>query len=193
MTALEQILHADAWLALKINRDWHAGWFDPVALLVRESLFHVPFYVFLAWFMVQNFGAKGAWWVVAALAMAGVSDLLSAQVVKELIYRPRPCRDVVMAHQIRFLARYCGENSSFVSSHASNHFAAATFIFYTLKDFGKGWKLVFLWAALVAYAQVYVGVHYPADVIAGALLGSLVGYWAAAFFNRRIGLEPKSI
>lgn len=192
LTLSERILHADYWLLLKINQDWHSPWMDSVALLARESTFHIPFYVFLALFMIMNFGTKGTWWVVTALAMAGLSDLLSAQVIKELIYRPRPCRDLVMAHQIRFLARYCGENSSFISSHASNHFAAAMFIYSTLKDLDRKWILVFAWAALIAYAQVYVGVHYPSDVICGALFGTLVGYLAAGFFRRRLGLEPKT-
>jgi undecaprenyl-diphosphatase len=192
LTLSERILHADYWLLLKINGEWHAPWMDSLALLVRESTFHVPFYVFLALFIMINFGTRGAWWVVTALAMAGLSDLISAQLVKELIYRPRPCRDMVMANQIRFLARYCGENSSFVSSHASNHFAAATFIYMTLRDLSPKWILVFAWAGLIAYAQVYVGVHYPSDVICGALLGSLLGYWASVFFRHRLGLEPKT-
>jgi undecaprenyl-diphosphatase len=191
MSAWEQFLHTDYALMLKINREWHAGWLDQPALLLRESTFHIPFYGFLAVFMLANFNGKGAWWIVTALVIAGISDLLSAQVIKELIYRPRPCRDEVMAHQIRFLARYCGQNSSFVSSHASNHFAAATFIFGTLKRFNPKWSLVFLWAASICYAQVYVGVHFPSDVLCGALLGSLLGYLAAGFFNRRIGLDLK--
>jgi undecaprenyl-diphosphatase len=62
----------------------------------------------------------------------------------------------------------------------------------TLKGLSPKWIMVFAWAGLIAYAQVYVGVHYPSDVIVGALLGSLLGYWSSVFFNHRLGLEPKT-
>ncbi len=188
LSLLDKILHADYWLMLRINKDWTSPWFDNVALFARESYLYVPFYLFLALFMIINFGKKGGWWVVTALAMAGVNDLLSSQVIKEIFDRPRPCRDPMMAHQIRFIAKYCGMNGSFISSHASNHFAAATFIFQTLKFISRKWALVFLWAALISYSQVYVGVHYPSDVICGAIFGIMIGYAASRFFETQIGL-----
>jgi undecaprenyl-diphosphatase len=188
LSLLEKILHADYWLMLRINKDWTSPWFDNVALFARESYVYVPFYLFLAMFMIMNFGKKGAWWVVTALAMAGVNDLLSSHVIKEIFDRPRPCRDPMMAHQIRFIAKYCGMNGSFISSHASNHFAAATFIFQTLKFISRKWALVFLWAAIISYSQVYVGVHYPSDVLCGAIFGMMIGYGASRFFETQIGL-----
>ena len=188
LSLLDKILHADYWLMLRINKDWTSPWFDNVALFARESYLYVPFYLFLALFMIINFGKKGAWWVVTVLAMAGVNDLLSSHVIKEIFDRPRPCRDPMMAHQIRFIAKYCGMNGSFISSHASNHFAAATFIFQTLKFISRKWALVFLWAALISYSQVYVGVHYPSDVLCGAIFGMMIGYGASRFFETQIGL-----
>ena len=188
LSLLEKILHADYWLMLRINKDWTSPWFDKIALLARESYLYVPFYLFLAMFMIMNFGKKGAWWVVTVLAMAGLNDLISSHVIKEIFDRPRPCRDPMMASQIRLIARYCGMNGSFISSHASNHFAAATFIFQTLKFLSRKWALVFLWAAIISYAQVYVGVHYPSDVICGAIFGFAMGYMASRFFETQIGL-----
>jgi membrane-associated phospholipid phosphatase len=188
LSLLEKILHADYWLMLRINKDWTSPWFDKIALFARESYLYVPFYLFLAMFMIMNFGKKGAWWVVTVLAMAGLNDLISSQVIKEIFDRPRPCRDPMMASQIRLIARYCGMNGSFISSHASNHFAAATFIFQTLKFLSSKWALVFIWAAIISYAQVYVGVHYPSDVICGAVFGIAMGYMASRFFETQIGL-----
>jgi undecaprenyl-diphosphatase len=181
----EKILHADYWLLLKINRTWQHPVLDDLALFVREALLHVPLYVFLAFFMILNFGKRGLWWVVAGLALAGVSDFLSSHVIKEIFDRPRPCRDPVMAHHIRMLAQRCGMNGSFISSHASNHFAAAMFISGTMRPLGRGWSLFFVWAAVIAYAQVYVGVHYPSDVICGAIFGCLLGKVAVGLFNKR--------
>jgi undecaprenyl-diphosphatase len=75
---------------------------------------------------------------------------------------------------------------SFPSSHATNHFAMAMFIYITCSKFHSGIKyLAFFWAAAVAYAQVYVGVHYPIDVLAGATLGCWIGYLTGNYFNMR--------
>jgi undecaprenyl-diphosphatase len=79
-------------------------------------------------------------------------------------------------------------NGSFTSSHATNHFAIATFIYQTMKKISSWWGIAFIWAGLISYAQVYVGVHYPFDVLGGALIGSLAGFVAARLFNHQTGL-----
>jgi membrane-associated phospholipid phosphatase len=184
----ESILRADYWLLLKINKEWSSPVLDPFFLLMREQLLHIPLYLFLFVFLVLNFGPKGWWLVAMALLLIGVCDLLSSKVIKEIFDRPRPCRNEDVQHQIRFIARYCGMNGSFISSHASNHFAAAMFIFQTLKFMSRWTALMFVWAGLISYAQIYVGVHFPSDVIAGAIFGAGLGYGFAQFFNRKMGL-----
>ena len=93
-----------------------------------------------------------------------------------------------MALQIRFIAKTCGLNGSFTSSHATNHFAIAMFVYQMCKKLSPLWAISFLWAGLISYAQVYVGVHYPLDIIGGALLGNGFGYLFARIFNNKIGL-----
>jgi undecaprenyl-diphosphatase len=85
-------------------------------------------------------------------------------------------------------------SGSFTSNHAANHFALATFCFITLKSAFKGYTwLFYLWAALIGYAQVYVGVHYPLDVLGGAAMGIFIGMLAGSFFQRRIRLEQQLV
>lgn len=184
----EKLLHADYWLMIKINRDWQNSFFDNTALFLRESITWLPVYVFLLLFVTINFGKKGFWWAISILAMAGISDIVSSHIIKEIFDRPRPCRDEIISTQIRVLAKTCGMNGSFTSSHAANHFAIATFIYYTFRFLGPWWALFFLWAALISYSQVYVGVHYPSDILGGSILGFLIGFLAARFFNYKIGL-----
>jgi len=86
------------------------------------------------------------------------------------------------------LVDHCGQNGSFTSSHATNHFGIAVFIFITLeKVWGKFNYLFLLWAAAICYAQVYVGVHFPFDVLGGAILGSCIGFAMGKYFNDKMG------
>jgi undecaprenyl-diphosphatase len=188
LSFFQKLVHADYALMLKINRDWQSPLFDTVSLFIRESTFWVPLYVFLLLMATINFGRQGFWWAVALIGLVALTDLLSSHVIKEVLYRPRPCRDEVMAHKIRFLAKTCGMNGSFTSSHATNHFAIAMFMYQTLRSRSSWWGMSFIWAGLISYAQIYVGVHYPADILGGALLGSFAGFIAARLFNHQTGL-----
>lgn len=183
----QKILHADYSLMLKINKEWQSPLFDTIALFIRESTFWIPVYVFLIGLAAINFGKRGMVWVLAIVALVGFTDLISSHIIKEWLYRPRPCRDPFMAHQIRFLAKTCGMNGSFTSSHATNHFAIAMFLFQSLRHLSRWWGLAFLWAGAISYAQVYVGVHYPADILGGALLGMMAGYFASRIFFHQMG------
>jgi undecaprenyl-diphosphatase len=185
---VDGIVHMDRWVMFRVNGDWHSPALDTLALFSREASTWAPLYVFLIVFMAMNHGRQGWWWVVMAMALVGVSDLVASHVFKVVFYRPRPCRDAFMAQHIRFIAQVCGMNGSFVSSHASNHFAMATFIQGTLGRQDSRWSLFFVWALLICWAQVYVGVHYPSDVLGGALLGILIGWLGARLFRRHIGL-----
>ena len=89
---------------------------------------------------------------------------------------------------VRLLLKQCSGSYSFVSNHAANHFGLATFAFFTFKGVFKKWMyLAYLWAFFIGYAQVYVGVHYPLDVLGGAVLGLLMGSATAWLFNKKWG------
>jgi len=114
--------------------------------------------------------------VLFAVATVGMADVVSSKLVKPAVQRVRPCNDVGLKFEVRELV-HCGGGYSFTSSHATNHFAIATFLYLVLGGLRKKWIrwALLAWAASIAYGQVYVGVHYPLDVITGAVLGSLIG------------------
>ena len=179
----------DTWLITHINQAWGNSFFDAVLPFVRETLFWVPLYLFLILFTTMNFRVKGLWWVLGFVLTAALADLVSSQLIKPNIIRVRPCRDDVVAGQIRFFVNYCPHSSSFTSSHATSHFAQAMFLFLTFRTFMGRWaSIFFLWAFIIAYTQVYVGVHYPFDVFCGAILGCGIGYMVSKLFKNRIGL-----
>ena len=189
---LKTIIEADRYLFLKINQGSRNIFFDIVMPFIREPKFWAPLYLFILLFVFLNFGKKAIWWVIAAAATVTLTDTISSKIIKPLIARPRPCMDPEFSMNVRLLANYCGSNGSFTSSHAANHFGLAMFFYMTMRHiFPKGIYLFFLWAAVICYAQVYAGVHYPTDVIGGAFLGIVAGGFAGRLFNSKVGLLQK--
>ena len=176
----------DRWLFTKINQDWTTPFLDNLFPFWREAMTWIPLYLFLLLFVLINFGKKAWPWILFLILTVTITDQVSSHVLKPLVNRPRPCHDVLLADHIRLLLGYCSDSRSFTSSHAANHFGVGIFIFCTLKTYFKNWSYLFLlWAATVSYGQIYIGVHYPLDVLGGALLGSTIGYLMALFINKR--------
>lgn len=185
------LVRIDHALFYELNGQWHNGFLDTVVPFLREPTVWVPFYFFLLLFSTINYKLKGWAWVLFFILTAIITDQVSSHWLKDTFFRLRPCRDPDLAYQVRFLVSYCPMSSSFPSSHAVNHFGISTFIFVTFKKvMGKKWGFIFLWAAAICYAQVYVGVHFPFDVFSGAIIGIVLGFLTASFFNKAIGLGP---
>lgn len=169
---------------------------DAVMPFLREANLWIPLYLFMLVFAAVNFGARGWLWMLFVICAVGLCDLVSSHLIKAFVFRLRPCQNPDLADRIRVLANYCPHSSSFTSSHATNHFGLAMFFVSTLRKYSGPWvNLFFIWAGIICYAQVYVGVHYPFDVCCGALLGCAIGYFMALFFNNYAGLvslQPKS-
>ena len=161
----------DQWLLVKINNDWSNSYFDTILPFFRETFSGFPFIFLFLFGSSCGLDVKGLWWIAGLLLTAALSDLVSSQVIKILIFRTRPCQDAEVGNLIRFFINYCPKSSSFTSSHATTHFGQAMFYFLTLRHIGKWWMLAFGWAFAIVYTQVYVGVHYPFDVICGAIVG----------------------
>ena len=185
---IETLIGIDRFLFLKINRDCQNGFLDTLTIFFREATFWVPLYLFMLVFALLNFGKKAWLWIFYAALTVTASDTISSKIFKPLFARPRPCADDFFSSQVRLLASYCGGNGSFPSSHAANHFAMAMFFFLTLKHVAPKMRWLFFgWAACVCLSQVYVGVHYPSDVLGGAILGILIGWFAGDLYKRKNG------
>ncbi|MCX6299212.1 MAG: phosphatase PAP2 family protein [Bacteroidetes bacterium] len=174
----------DRYLFLKINSSWTNPFFDAILPWWRDSNTWTPLYLFLILFVVINSKKQAFFWILAAIITLVLTDQISSSLVKPLFGRLRPCSDPSLINQVRLLLPNCSGGYSFTSSHATNHFGFASFVFITLKPLIKKWgNLLFLWAATISFSQVYVGVHYPLDILSGAILGLLIGYTTAYFFN----------
>lgn len=188
---MEQLLSFDRHLFRVINDSWSNSFFNWLMPWMRNAYLWYPLYLFLILLVAINY-KKQAWiWILLGAATVFLADLVSSSIIKTTVWRLRPCNDPGLASWIHVLVGYRPQSSSFTSSHATNHFALATYIYITLKPLlGKWGYLFFGWAALIAFAQVYVGVHYPFDVLAGALIGMMIGYLFSRIFLRMYNLVP---
>ncbi len=179
---MELINNLDTELFLIINQGIANPIFDWLMPYVRNPYVWTPLYLFIVIFCIKNYGKKGGLILLGLLLSFGVADFTSASLIKPAVQRIRPCNDLSLKEEVVTRVR-CGSGYSFPSTHASNHFALALFLILV---FRRVWRHVtfwaLLWAALICLAQVYVGVHYPLDVLAGALLGTGIGYLIGYLF-----------
>ncbi|MBC7588244.1 MAG: phosphatase PAP2 family protein [Chitinophagaceae bacterium] len=184
----------DTILFLKINTVYTNNFFDSFFPWWREATTWIPLYFFLILFTIINYKRKAFAWIAFFVVTIILSDQISSGILKDWIGRARPCNDLFLQFHMRLLLNRCPSSGSFTSSHATNHFAAAMFLWITLKPAFKNWGyLFFFWAATISYGQVYVGVHYPLDVLGGCMLGLLIGWASATFFNKKLGFPSHQI
>jgi len=165
-------LSIDRELFFFFNDSIHFALGDIVIPFFREKYFWVPLYVYLLFFLVFNYSYRSILIIFAVLLIVAMADGLTSGLIKPLVARIRPCNDPALMQQVNLLCA-CG-GWSFPSSHAANHFGIATFFSHFFVN--KNWVrfLFILWAMLICVAQLYVGLHYPSDIIVGALLGIII-------------------
>ncbi len=157
---------------------------DFLLIPIRNPIFWAPLYTFVIGFYFFNFDKNRAYYLLLfTLLTVGTSDLVSSRVIKPYVERPRPCH--VLDSDSLVLRVRCGGGYSFTSSHASNHFALAVYwmlVFFRRK--AKWLWILFGWAFLISFAQIYVGVHYPSDVFIGSIIGSMIGLMTSLLYRK---------
>ena len=185
----EILVYIDYTTWYYLNTVWQNDFLDAVVPYFRNQWTWAPLYLFLLVFMLKNFRYRGLMWCVFFLATFALSDQLSAHLLKGIFMRIRPCNNPQLAGIVHNIVP-CGSGYSFPSSHAANHFALGIFSAITLKHLGKWiWYVSVFWAASVAYAQVYVGVHFPLDVVCGGMFGIAAGLLTARLFLIKFDLS----
>lgn len=178
----EQLIHYDQEVFLFINKVISNPIFDWLMPFLRNPYTWAPLYLFLIIFIIRNYKKQGMVMLLFLIVTCSVSDFTSSTIIKKEVMRVRPCNDVDFKEHVKIRVR-CGSGFSFPSSHATNHFAIGIFL---LTIFRKRWKpIIWLsigWAASISFAQVYVGVHYPIDIIAGTIIGSIIGFTIASIY-----------
>jgi len=176
------LLQFDRHLFHFINHDLGNPFFDAVMPWLRHANNWIPLYILIIVICIWKFKKAGIVIILLMALSAGFADFTSASLVKPVVKRLRPCNDPVVS-KTDVTRVDCGTGYSFPSTHATDHFA---FAFFAILLFYKKWRWIWfwgmLWAGLISFAQVYVGVHFPLDVFCGALYGVLVGWIFARLF-----------
>lgn len=174
---MEELISLDHALFFKVNQEWTSSWADAffpnITDLHKTPLFALPFLAgLLALFVYAFRWKKGSILFGLYALVVGLNDMFVSQVLKASFERPRPPHT-----NLEVIVR-CPEHggASFPSNHASNMFCACVFLGFFFPR--ARWYLIGL-AAVVSYSRVYCGVHFPADVVTGALVGTLIGTGAA--------------
>ncbi len=177
LSFLQWLGRADSQL-FKIIAGAHSPWLDELMTLMRNQYTWIPLYAFILYYVLRYQRRYASPFILCSLICFAITDFSSASIFKPLFGRVRPCHIEELQAYTRGLVG-CGGRYSMPSSHASNHFGLASFWYLSISWMSnRRWWLLWVWAFVVCYAQVYVGKHYPGDVLVGALLGSCVGVLA---------------
>ena len=189
---LNTINDADRDLLTTINFDGPTG-YDFFWAIYSDKWTWIPFILVIVYCLLRPGNWKHRLLIIGSVALLFLlSDFVVSSFIKNVICRPRPSHDPAVMSLLSYVNDYRGGAYGFPSNHASNGFATATFLALLFRN---RWVTLsaFLWAVGSCYSRMYLGVHYPTDILCGALLGTLFAFLVFILYKKaakRLALPP---
>ena len=171
---LQRLIDIDKQVMLSLNGS-NSLYMDGVMKIYTSTVVWIPVALVLLFIVLKNNSLRGGLLAVLAVALTIVAtDQVSSHLIKPFVARLRPCNDPSIMHLIDTVNGYRSGGYSFTSSHACNSFGIFAIVSLIIKNKALGLSL-FLWASVNSFSRVYLGVHYPGDILCGAILGASIG------------------
>jgi undecaprenyl-diphosphatase len=179
---LQQVMKWDRELFLWLN-SFHTPWLDPIMYALTKPVVWIPLYVLLAYFIFRHYKNDG-WFVLLGVAVTILlADRITSGLMKPYFARLRPSHEPLLENLVHIVKGYRGGLFGFASGHAANTVGVAVVLWLVLREHYRWAPFVFLWATIMVYTRIYLGVHYPGDIIVGAIVGFVCGICGYAVYR----------
>lgn len=186
---MQTLIDLDKKLLLFLNGLNHPI-LDPIMYYATSTFFWLPLYLFLIFLIFKNY-KKETWFILLGAAITIIlADQITTSLMKPFFARLRPSQEPSLQSLIHLVNGYKGGLYGFASSHAANTFGTALFVWLVLSPFYKRVVWIFVWATFMTYTRIYLGVHYPGDILVGAIIGlgcGWIGFRASRWLIDRFG------
>lgn len=179
---MESLAALDTQVFFFLN-ELHSAWLDPIMYYLTNTLTSLPVYILIIYLLFKKFRSKIWIPLICIIACIALTDQITSGIMKPAFARLRPTLEPLIAEKVHTVNNYKGGRFGFASSHAANTFGIAMFTFLVFRNQYRTIGLLFIWAGLISYTRIYLGVHYPGDILVGAGIGLVCGLILSKIFK----------